>query len=305
MHDVIIVGGGPSGLTAALYCARANLNILLIERMFLGGQMATTDILENYPGFEEPISGFELAMRMENQAKRFGVEIVNEDVIKMNLDEKVKLIETTDKVYRSKVVILCMGAVPRKMGLPKEKEFRGAGISYCATCDGSFYKEKNVVVVGGGDTAAVDAIYLARLCKKVYLIHRRDKLRATKAIQKEIFSNDKIEIVWDSTVEEIIGEFGVDGIIVKNVKTNKTRQIETGGIFVAIGVIPNTKRVKDKLPLSKEGYIVTDEKMQTGIPGVLAAGDIRDKVLRQIITAASDGAIAAYVAERYIGENEW
>lgn len=305
MHDVIIVGGGPSGLTAALYCARANLNILLIERMFLGGQMATTDILENYPGFEEPISGFELAMRMENQTKRFGVKIVNEDVIKMNLDEKVKLIETTDKVYRSKVVILCMGAVPRKMGLPKEKEFIGAGVSYCATCDGSFYKEKNVVVVGGGDTAAVDAIYLARLCKKVYLIHRRDKLRATKAIQKEIFSNDKIEIVWDSTVEEIIGEFGVDGIIVKNVKTNKTRQIETGGIFVAIGVIPNTKRVKDKLPLSKEGYIVTDEKMQTGIPGVLAAGDIRDKVLRQIITAASDGAIAAYVAERYIGENEW
>lgn len=305
MYDVIIVGGGPSGLTAALYCARANLNILLIERMFSGGQMATTDILENYPGFEEPISGFELAMRMENQAKRFGVEIVNEDVIKMNLDEKVKLLETTDKVYKSKVVILCMGAVPRKMGLPKEKEFRGAGVSYCATCDGSFYKEKNVVVVGGGDTAAVDAIYLARLCKKVYLIHRRDKLRATKAIQKEIFSNDKIEIVWDSTVEEIIGEFGVDGIIVKNVKTNKTRQIETGGIFVAIGVIPNTKRVKDKLPLSKEGYIVTDEKMQTGIPGVLAAGDIRDKVLRQIITAASDGAIAAYVAERYIGENEW
>lgn len=304
MHDVVIVGGGPAGFTAALYCARAKLDTLLIERMFSGGQMATTYLMENYPGFEEPISGPDLAIRMENQARKFGALIVNDDVIDLQLEDKIKTVRTKNNSYRSKAVILSMGASPRELGIPKEKEFRGAGVSYCATCDGAFYKDKIVAVVGGGDTAAEDALYLTRFCPKIYIIHRRDSMRAAKMLQDELLNNKKVEFMWDSKVEEIIGRYGVEGVKVRNLKTNELRDVQVEGIFVAIGMVPNTELVKGKVLLNESGYVVTDDKMQTNIPGVYAAGDIREKVLRQAITAASDGAVAAYMAERYINENK-
>ncbi len=304
MYDVIIVGGGPAGLTSALYCARANLNTLLIEKMFAGGQMATTDTLENYPGFEELISGSELAMRMEKQAKKFGVQIVNDDVLELILDEKVKEIKTPNNQYQSKAVILCMGASPKELGISKEKEFRGSGVSYCATCDGSFYEGQKVAIVGGGDTAAKDAIYLSRICKKVYIIHRRNSMRAAKVLQDKLFSIENIEFIGDAVITEIKGQFGVEGITIRNVKTDKLIDIDSDGLFVAIGVTPNTELVEGKVKLNDMKYIITDESMQTSIPGVFAAGDIREKVLRQVITAASDGAVAAYMAEEYISSIE-
>ncbi|HHV60949.1 MAG TPA: thioredoxin-disulfide reductase [Clostridiaceae bacterium] len=305
MYDVVIVGGGPAGFTAALYAARAKLDTLLIEKMVSGGQMATTYVMENYPGFAEPISGPDLALRMEKQARRFGAQVLNDTVVDLQLDKVKKEIKTTKDILYSKTVILCMGAKPRELGCPGEKELKGSGVSYCATCDGAFFKDRIVAVVGGGDTAAEDALYLTRFCPKVYLIHRRDSLRATKVLQEAVFSNDKIEVVWDSVVEEIHGRFDVEGIKVKNVKTDESRKIEAEGVFVAIGVVPNTELVKGKVELNQAGYIITDDSMQTNIFGVYAAGDIREKVLRQVITAASDGAVAAYMAERYIVENRW
>lgn len=305
MYDVIIIGGGPAGFTAALYSSRAKLKTLLIEKAFSGGQMATTSQMENYPGFEDPISGPDLALRMENQAKRFGTEIVNEDVVDLALDTVIKTIKTKKNVYQAKAVILCMGASPKELGITKEKEFRSQGVSYCATCDGAFYWDADVAVIGGGDTAAEDALFLTRFCNKVYLIHRRDSMRATKVIQDAVFNNKKIEILWNSAIEEILGVSEVEGISIKNVRTNEISELMVKGIFVAIGNVPNTELVRGKVELNGAGYIVTDELMQTNMFGVFAAGDIREKPLRQVITAASDGAVAAHMAEKYINENKW
>lgn len=303
MHDIIIVGGGPAGYTSALYSARAKLDTMVIEKMFSGGQMATTLNMENYPGFEEPIGGPDLALRMENQARKFGTVVLNDEVLDLELDSKIKIVKTKDNSHQCKAVILCMGASPKVLGLPKEDLFRGSGVSYCAVCDGAFYKDRAVAVVGGGDTAAEDALYLSRFCPKIYIVHRRDKMRATKLLQEELANNKKVEFVWDSVVEEIIGQYGVEGIKVRNLKTNETKDLQVDGLFVAIGLTPNTSLVNGKVKLNESGYIITDEKMQTNIPGVFAAGDIRDKYLRQVITAASDGAIASYMAEHYINEN--
>lgn len=305
MYDVVIIGGGPAGFTAALYAARARLDTLLIERMYSGGQMATTDMMENYPGFQEPVSGPDLAIRMENQAKRFGAKVINDDVVELTPDTVVKTIKTRNGIYQGKAVILCMGASPKEMGIPKEKQFRGSGVSYCATCDGAFYKDRTVAIVGGGNTAAEDALYLTRFCPKVYIIHRRDSMRATKVLQDALLNNEKVEFIWNSAVEGIRGEFGVEGIRVKNLKNSETRDIEVDGLFVAIGTTPNSDLVKGKVEMNEAGYIITDENMQANIFGVFAAGDIREKVLRQVITAAADGATAAYMAERYINENRW
>jgi len=305
MYDIIIVGGGPAGYSAALYSSRAKFDTLVIEKMFTGGQMATTDVMENYPGFEEPIGGSDLALRMEKQARKFGTVVLNDEVIALDMDSKIKVVKTRSNTYECKALILCMGAYPRMLGLDKEEAFRGAGVSYCAVCDGAFYKNKTVAVVGGGDTAAEDALYLARFCPKVYLIHRRDKLRATKILQDELFCNKKIEVVWDTVVEEIIGQHGVEGLKIRNLKSNTSSQIDVDGLFIAIGLNPNISLIEGKLQQSQDGYIITDERMQTNIPGVFAAGDIRQKYLRQVITAASDGAIASYSAELYITENKW
>lgn len=300
MHDVVIIGGGPAGYTAALYSARAGLDTLVLERLAAGGQMATAASMENYPGFEEPINGSELALKMERQARRFGAVVMFDTVTELVLDEDIKIVRTETNSHECRSVILCMGASPKTLGLPKEDLFRGSGVSYCAVCDGALFKGRTVAVVGGGDTAAEDALYLSRFCPKVYLIHRREKLRASRILQKELFNNKKVEIIWDTVIEEIIGLYGVEGIRIRDVRTDKTRELAAEGLFVAIGSTPNTSLVQGKIKLDETGYIITDEKMQTNIPGVYAAGDIRSKYLRQVITAAADGAIAAYSAEHFI-----
>lgn len=305
MYDVIIIGGGAAGLTAGLYAGRGGLKSLIIEKVFVGGQASTTFEIDNYPGFEEGISGPELAMKMEKQAKRFGVEIINEEVVDIDVEGVIKTIKTTKNAYRTRAIILAMGARPKQLGLENENKLRGAGISYCATCDGAFYRDKDVAVVGGGNTAVEDALFLSRFCKKVYLIHRRDSLRATKVLQEAALNNDKIEFIWNSTVEKINGEDGLDGITVKNIKTAEKMELSISGMFIAIGYEPNTSLVKGKVEITDSGYIITDETLQTNIFGVYAAGDIREKSLRQVITAAADGAVAAYSVERYIAENQW
>ncbi|HPJ22004.1 MAG TPA: thioredoxin-disulfide reductase [Clostridia bacterium] len=300
VYDVIIIGGGPAGFTAALYSARANLKTLLLERMFSGGQMATTEVMENYPGFEDPINGIDLAMRMENQAKKFGAEVIYDEVMELELKEKIKTVTTRQTVYKTKSVILAMGGSSRRLGIDQENRLMGRGVSYCATCDGSFYRDMEVAVIGGGDTAVEDANYLSRMCKKVYLVHRRDSLRAVKSLQDEVFRNPKVEIIWDSVVEDIEGKDAVEALKLRNVRTGESSRINIEGVFVAIGINPNTKLVQGVVELSESGHIITDENMNTNIPRVMACGDIREKNLRQVVTAAADGAIAAYSAERQV-----
>jgi len=302
MYDIIIIGGGPAGLTAGLYACRGGLKTLLFEKMFTGGQAATTYMIENYPGFDEGVAGPDFAMKLENQARKFGLEIQYDTVTELQLDGKIKKIVTDKETYEAKAVILAMGANPKTLGLEKEDRLRGAGVSYCATCDGAFYRDKVVAVVGGGDTAAEDAVYLSKFVKKVYLIHRRDQLRASKVLQERALNNPKIQPVWDTVVEEILGEDGVTGVRIRNVRTGQSSELQLDGLFIAIGLIPNTELVKDKLPMSAGGYLITDDEMKTGIPGVFAAGDVRQKTLWQLVTAAADGAIAATSAERYIYE---
>lgn len=303
MYDVVIVGGGPAGFTAAIYTARAKLKTLIIERAYFGGQMAITDQMENYPGFEA-VSGMELANKMYGQATKFGAEVEMAEVVELDLYGDIKKVITREKTYEAKSVILAMGASPRKLGLPNEEKLVGAGISYCATCDGAFFRDKDVAVVGGGDTAAEDALYLARFCRKVYLIHRRDEMRATKILADLVVNTPKITPLWNSEVEEIIGENSLEAVKVRNNKTNEISKLDISGLFIAIGHIPNNELVKGKIDLNEWGYIKTDENMRTNIPGVFAAGDVREKTLRQVVTAASDGAIAAHSAEQYLTGRE-
>ncbi len=302
MLDVIVIGGGPAGFSAALYAARAKLDILILEKAFFGGQMATTNEMENYPGFEA-VSGSGLADNMANQAKKFGAQIAKEEVIEIHLEGAIKKVKTKEHTYKASTVILCMGASPKALGLPREKSLIGSGISYCATCDGAFFRNRDVAVVGGGDTAAEDALYLSRFCNKVFLVHRRDRMRATKVLEDSVLRNNKIIPVWNSIAEEIIGDTKVEGLKIRNVSTQKLSDLSVSGIFVAIGHEPNTQLVKGKLELNTGGYIKTDDGMRTSILGVYAAGDIREKSLRQVVTAASDGAVAAHSAQNYIDEN--
>ncbi len=302
MYDIVIVGGGPAGLAASLYSSRAKLKTILIEKTFLGGQMATSPYIENYPGIEGPISGVDLALKMENHAKKFGVEIVTENVVELSLADTVKIVKTPLNDYKSKAVILCLGASPKELGLPKEKEFIGRGVFYCATCDGPLYRNVDVAVVGGGDTALVDALFLTKFCSKVYLIHRRDSFRAVKSLQNAVFNHKKIEILLNSVVEEILGDSEVEGIRIKNMQSNLSTELNLKGVLIAVGSVPNTDLVKNSVKLNEAGYILTDEGMKTSIPGVFAAGDVREKPLRQVITAVSDGAVASYMAERYIND---
>lgn len=299
MYDLIILGGGPSGLTAGLYACRSKLDTLMIEKMYLGGQIVTTYDIENYPGFEM-ISGPDLISKMEAQTKRYGLQIVNEDVVGLDITGDIKKVNTGKTTYEAKAIILSMGATPKELGLEKERKFRGSGVSYCATCDGAFYKDQVVAVVGGGDTAMEDSNYLTKFAKKVYVIHRRDQLRASKALQDRAFANSKIEFIWNSVVTDILGEYGVEGLKIKNVKTNEESTLKVDGMFVAIGLSPNTEMVRGIINMDDHGYILTDSDMKTNIEGVFAAGDVRQKTLRQIVTATADGAIAAFVAEKYI-----
>lgn len=298
--DVIIIGGGPAGYTAALYAARANLTAMVIEKFAPGGQMATTEIVENYPGFVEGINGFELGMQMKKGAERFGVKTKLAEVKSVELDKNPKLIHTSKDTFQAKTIILALGAYPRELGLPNERNLRGRGVSYCATCDGMFYKDKTVVIVGGGNTAVADAIFLAKICKKVYLVHRRDELRASKTYMESLEKTENIEFIWSSEVVEILADEFVTGVKVKSRKDDSVRMVACDGIFVAIGNVPNTELIKGQVELDEAGYVPADETTRTNIPGVFAVGDMRNKPLRQIVTAVADGAVASKYAEEYI-----
>ncbi len=292
--DVAIIGAGPAGLTAGLYAARSGLSCAMFERLTPGGQLATTEHLENYPGFIQSTSGFELTMIMHEQATAFGARTIGEEVMAVDLAAVPKRITTAFGAYEAKAVIVATGSRPAKLELPMEPELEGRGVSYCATCDGNFYRGKDVVVVGGGDTAAADAIYLARICRKVYLVHRRDALRATAIYHQRLQELENLEFVWDSEVVNYLAEDGkVGGVRVRGVKDGAERDIAASGVFIAIGMRPNTEFLEGQLPLDEVGYVMADERGATEVAGVFAAGDVRTKVLRQAVTAVSDGAVCA------------
>ena len=302
-RELVIIGGGPAGLAAALYGARAALNPLILERGVPGGQAATTEWIENYPGFEDGIGGFELMVHMHRQAEKFGAEFKNADVLSIKKENGVFNLNTTTGEIFAKTVIVATGAEPKELGVPGEREFRGRGVSYCATCDGNFFRGKTVAVVGGGDSALEEAIYLTKLVEKVYLIHRREGFRAAKVVQERAKSNPKIEFILNAVVEEIAGERKVEKVVVKNVQNEEKTEIPVDGVFIYVGLKPNTAFLEGVLGL-ENGYIKTDEKMATEIPGLFAAGDVRVKDLRQVVTAVADGAQAAVSAEKYLEENK-
>lgn len=302
IYDVAIIGAGPAGLSAGLYAARAKLSTVIVEKMFPGGQAAITYRIENYPGFAEGVGGAELADAIKTQAERFGTEFLNGDVEKIERKDNRFIIFMKGENLEAKSVILATGAQPRKVGVKGEKEFTGRGVSYCATCDGAFYTNKPIAMVGGGDTAIEEALYLTRFASSIHVIHRRDELRATKILQERAFNNDKIKFIWDGVLHEIKGKDTVEEVVVKNVKTGKLSSLSVDGVFVAIGYTPNTDFVKDLIQLDEQGYIITDDHMRTEVPGLFAAGDIRQKSLRQVVTAVADGAIAAVEAGKFIEE---
>jgi len=305
MYDVIIIGGGPAGLTAGLYTSRARLKSLLIEKGFTGGQVMTTEWIENYPGFEDGISGAELSQKMEKQATKFGLEIMQGSVLSVSVDGKSRKVILEDGTeHEAKSIILATGSNPRPLSIKGEEEFRGRGVSYCATCDGAFFRENELAVIGGGDSAVEEGIFLTKFAKKVYIVHRRDQLRATKVVQERAFENPKIEMVWDSVPEEVVGDAtGVTSLKIKNVKTGEVSELGVQGVFIYIGYNPNTDAVKDIITINESNYAVADENMATNSNGIFVAGDVRAKPLKQIATAVGDGAIAAISAEKYIEEN--
>ncbi len=300
IFDLMIIGGGPAGYTAALYGARAGLTVGLIEKLAPGGQMGTTDMVDNYPGFPDGINGFELAMNMKAGAERFGARTISAQVTGLELSGDVKTLRTPKEDYKARTVILATGAQPRELGLPNERELRGRGVSYCATCDGMFYRGKTVAVVGGGNTAVADALYLSRICEKVYLIHRRDKLRAPQVQQQNLEKAGNVEFIWNSVVKELRFEQRLTGLTVGHKETGGLRELECTGVFIAVGQVPETELFKDQVELDSSGYVVAGEDCRTSIPGVFAAGDLRAKPLRQIVTAASDGAVAATAAQEFL-----
>ena len=300
IYDMIIVGGGPGGYSAALYAARAGLSVLVIEKLSAGGQMALSPMIENYPGFDEGIDGFTLGEKMLAGAHRFGAESLLAEVTALSLDSPVKTVSTTEGEFKSRTVIISTGADPKNLGLPGEAALLGRGVSHCAACDGMFYRGKTVVIVGGGNTAAADALQLSRICKKVILVHRRDTLRATKVYHQPLLNAPNVEFRWNSAVTELLHNGRLTGVKVQNLHSNEEETIECDGLFVSIGRSPNSWLVRGQLELDNAGYIVADETTGTSLPGVYAVGDVRTKVLRQVITAASDGAVAAHYAEEYL-----
>lgn len=303
IYDVIVIGGGPGGYTAALYSARAGLDTIVLEKLAAGGQMALTTQIDNYPGFEAGVDGFTLGSKMQLGAERFGVKTELAEVYAVELSGKVKTAQTSRGVFRGRTVMLCTGATPRELGLPGEKELVGHGVSYCASCDGMFYKGKTVVIVGGGNTAAADALLLSRICKKVILIHRRDTLRAAKVYHDSLRKAGNVEFRWNSVVTELLENGKLCGVRVWDVKTGEETVIGCDGVFVAIGRKPAAELVMGQVELDPAGYVVADESTRTGIPGVFAVGDVRTKALRQIVTAVADGATAAHYAEAYLADN--
>jgi thioredoxin reductase (NADPH) len=305
IENVIIVGSGPAGLTAAIYAARANLNPLMIEGEEVGGQLMTTTDVENYPGFAEGVMGPELMEVMRKQAGRFGTRFVSKNVTKVDFSSRPFKIWVDDELYQAKAVIISTGASAKYMGLPSERKFLGKGVSACATCDGAFFKNQNVCVVGGGDTAMEEANYLTRFGKKVWVIHRRDHFRASKIMSDRVLNNPKIEVLWNSTLDEVMGEKGVSAIRVRDVETGKTTEMPMDGVFIAIGHKPNTDIFKGQLAMNDVGYLITEAKSTyTSVPGVFAAGDVQDHIYRQAVTAAGTGCMAAIDCERWLEHQE-
>ena len=301
VYDILIIGGGPAGYTAALYGARSGFSTAVLEKLSPGGQMATTSDVENYPGFPGVVDGFELGERMQEGAEKAGAETIYADVTRLDLLADPKVAETSEGTFLGKTVILATGAHPRKLGIPQEEALVNRGVAYCATCDGSFYKDKIVVVNGGGNTAVGDALYLAKLAKKVYLVHRRDTLRATP-IYLQRLEDTGVEIIWNSVVTGLPADEKLTAVELKDVKTGETRVLPADGLFVAIGQLPESSLAAGQVAADQAGYIIAGEDTKTSVPGVFAAGDVRTKAVRQIITAAADGAVAVHFAEEYLNE---
>ena len=302
IYDVIIIGGGPGGYTAALYTARAGLDVLLVEKLSAGGQMALTSQIDNYPGFEEGVDGFELAEKMQAGAERFGAKTEMAEVYSVELKEKIKKVETSEGTFYGKAVVISTGASPRELGLENEQSLVGRGVNYCAACDGMFFRGKKVAVIGGGNSAAADALLLSRICEKVTVIHRRDTLRATKIYHEPLMQAENVDFAWDSVATELVYEDGFKGVRLKNVKTEEESELPCDGIFISVGRKPVTDLLKGQVELDAAGYIIADESTRTNLPGVFAVGDVRTKVLRQIVTAVADGANASHYIDEYLAE---
>ena len=300
VYDLIVVGGGPGGYTAALYAARAGLDTLVLEKLSAGGQMALTEEIDNYPGFEDGIDGFTLAEKMQQQAERFGAKSAYAQVERMDLTASPKVLETSEGTFHARTVVLATGANPRELGLPHEAALTGRGIAYCAACDGMRYKGKTVVVVGGGNSAAADAMLLRRIAQKVILVHRRDTLRATKVYHAPLMQAENLEFRWNSVVTELLHEEKLTGVKVKNVHTGEEDTIPCDGVFISVGRKPATELVQGQLELDRSGYIIADETTATNLPGAYAVGDVRTKPLRQVVTAVADGATAVHMAEEFL-----
>ena len=302
IYDVIIIGGGPGGYTAALYSARAGLDVLLLEKLSAGGQMALTSQIDNYPGFENGVDGFELAEKMQAGAERFGAKTELAEVYSVKLEGKIKEIDTSEGVFYARTVVISTGASPRELGLEKEQQLVGRGVNYCAACDGMFYRGKTVVVVGGGNSAAADAMLLSRICEKVIVVHRRDTLRATKIYHEPLMQAENVEFCWDSVVTELLQEERFNGVRLKNVKTEEESELSVDGIFISVGRKPVTEFLAGQVELDQAGYILADESTRTNLAGVFAVGDVRTKVLRQVVTAVADGAMASHYIDEYLAE---
>ena len=304
MEELIIIGSGPAGFTAGIYAGRAQLAPLLITGSAPGGQMALTSEIENYPGFPQGLSGQELTQLMQQQAERFGARVLMDEVTAVDLSTHPFKVTAYGDEYEAKALVIATGTSPRKAGVPGEAEFTGRGVSYCATCDGFFFQDRQVVVVGGGDSALEEAIFLTKFATQVYVVHRRNRLRAEKVFQERAFRNEKIKFVWDTVVTEILGDGKVTGVRLKNVKTEEESTLEADGVFIYVGTIPNTGFLKGQLELDERGYIATNRQGHTSVPGVFAAGDVQERVLKQVSTAVGSGAMAAMEAEKFMAELE-
>ncbi len=301
-YDIIIAGGGPAGLAAAIYATRARRKTLLLDVMAPGGQMIISHMIENYPAFPKGIPGPELSKLMEDHARAFDTEIRIENVQTIALENRKRIVTTSERSYSCGAVILCSGASPRKLNVPGEQELTGKGVSYCGTCDGMFFRGKEIVVAGGGDAAIDESLFLTKFVTELTVIHRRDQLRAEKILQERAFANSKIHFLWDTIVTKILGSDSVTGVSVKNVKTEEKRELPTQGVFIFIGHIPNTEFVRGLVDMNNLGFVATDHRMATSVPGIFAAGDVRQQTIRQIVTAAGEGATAAYYADKYLSE---
>lgn len=303
IYDMIIIGGGPGGYTAALYATRAGLDVLLLEKLSAGGQLALTHQIDNYPGFDEGIDGYALGVKMQSGAHRFGAKTKLTEVTDVKLNSPIKEVHTQEGTFLAKTVVLSTGANPKQLGLAHEQEYVGSGVHYCAACDGMFYRNKTVVVVGGGNSAAADALILSRICKQVIIVHRRDSLRATKIYHEPLMQASNVSVVWNSTPAELILGERLEGLVVTDVHSGEKRTIQCDGVFVSIGRKPATDLVAGQLLLDDNGYVIADESTRTNVPGVFAVGDVRTKAVRQVVTAVADGAVASHYAEEYLTQS--